>query len=138
MHAHHTCPGRSELNELLTGCASFGVMQAMDLYDVSDGYPSTVDALKRIKCPVLVTMSMSIAPYCMCKTVSVFSVNYLYLFRSSQPYLLLRSSYPLLPLPSPLSPSPPLLPLDCGGSVGHSLPRRATARNGATTERVWK
>ena len=39
-------------------CVAFAAMQAMDLYDVSEGYPSTVEALKRIKCPVLVTMAM--------------------------------------------------------------------------------
>ena len=33
-------------------------MQAMDLYDVAEGYPSTVDALRRIKCPVLVNISL--------------------------------------------------------------------------------
>ena len=33
-------------------------MQAMDLYDVAEGYPSTVDALRRIKCPVLVNTSL--------------------------------------------------------------------------------
>ena len=43
-----------------TVLCSLVAMQAMDLYDVAEGYPSTVGALKRIKCPVLVNMDMCI------------------------------------------------------------------------------
>ena len=36
------------------------MLQTMDLYNVVEGYPSSVDALRRIKCTVLVNMAMCI------------------------------------------------------------------------------
>ena len=48
------------MHSITTVLCSLVAMQAMDLYDVAEGYPSTVDALRRIKCPVLVNMEMCI------------------------------------------------------------------------------
>ena len=55
----HVCLPCNECTVLLSDVVcSPDTMQAMDLYDVAEGYPSTVDALRRIKCPVLVNISL--------------------------------------------------------------------------------